>query len=671
MHSTEQTDERTEHIRHIRTSLEPARSRLPTSTASVRLLHLEDNPRDAKWIHKTLDDAGLANHIRHVCDRDEFDAALSEDTYDLILCDLDPRDYHCESALSLARSKQPNVPVIVITSAKGEEQAVKCLHLGATDYLLKQRLERLPNAVRRAIAEAEEQQHLRDAERELRESEVRFRLLAQHSKEVFWFVGLHPKRMLYVSPAVEAIWGSPVARFYEDPAFWQRAIAPEDQPRVRAAWEACARGEASRFDVEYRVIHTDGSVRLVADTGAVSIDDARGGVHISGMARDITERAKLEQELRQSHKMEGIGQLAGGIAHDFNNLLTIIQGNSDLALDELDPESTVSSDICEIKRAATSAASLTKQLLAFSRRQMLQPRPVELCAVARSVEKMLSRLIGDNIELVLELDERCGYVFADYGQIEQVIINLTVNARDAMPGGGRITIATSTVPHHPGGDTAEDMVPYERLTVTDTGVGMDLATRERIFEPFFTTKPVGQGTGLGLSTVHGIVKQSRGDIQLSSAPGLGTTFTLYFPQCEAETAMKIVPVQPRAIAGTETVLVVEDQPSLRDLVVRILRQRGYDVLHASDGDEALRVAAATTLPIQLVISDVVMPGMSARAMVEQLRESRPEVRVLLMSGYHNDDEILHILKNPNVDFLQKPFLPQDLAEKVRAVLERA
>jgi PAS domain S-box-containing protein len=671
MHSTEQTEERTEQIRHIRTSLEPARGRNPTSTGTVRLLHLEDNPRDAKWIHKTLEDAGLANHIRHVSDRDEFDAALSEDTYHLILCDFDPRGYQCESALSLARAKQPNVPVIVITSAKGEEQAVKCLHMGATDYLLKQRLERLPNAVRRAIAEAEEQQHLREAERELRESEVRFRLMAQHSKEVFWCVALHPARALYVSPAVEAIWGSPVARFYEDPEFWQRAIAPEDQPRARAVWEACERGELSQFDIEYRVIHTDGSVRVVADTGAVSIDEAHGGVHISGVARDITERSRLEQELRQSHKMEGIGQLAGGIAHDFNNLLTIIQGNSDLALDELEPESTVRSDICEIKRAASSAASLTKQLLAFSRLQMLQPRPIELRVVTRSVEKMLSRLIGDNIELVLELDEQGGYVFADVGQIEQVIINLTVNARDAMPDGGRITIATSTVLHHPGGDTAEEMVPYERLTVTDSGVGMDLATRARIFEPFFTTKAVGQGTGLGLSTVHGIVKQSRGNIQLSSAPGLGTTFAIYFPQCEPESAVRVVPVQPRAIAGTETVLVVEDQPSLRDLVVRILRQRGYDVLHASDGEEALRVAAATMLPIQLVISDVVMPGMSARLMVEQLRESRPEVRVLLMSGYHNDDEILQILKNPNVDFLQKPFLPQDLAEKVRAVLEHA
>lgn len=671
MHSTEQTEERTEHIRRLRTSLEPARGRNPKSTGSVRLLHLEDNPRDAKWIHKTLEDAGLANHIRHVCDRDAFEAALNEDTYHLILCDFDPRDYHCETALSLARSKQPNVPVIVITSAKGEEQAVKCLHMGATDYLLKQRLERLPDAVRRAIAEAEEQQHLRNAERELRESEVCFRLMAQHSKEVFWFIGLHPERVLYVSPAVESIWGSPVTRFYEDPAFWLRAIAPEDQPRARAVWEACARGGASRFDIEYHVIHTEGSVRLVADTRAVSIDEARGGVHISGVARDITERTKLEQELRQSHKMEGIGQLAGGIAHDFNNLLTIIQGNSDLALDELDQESTVRSDICEIKRAATSAASLTKQLLAFSRLQMLQPRPIELRAVTRSVEKMLSRLIGDNIELVLELDEQSGYVFADFGQIEQVIINLTINARDAMPGGGRITIATSTVLHHPGGDTAEEMVPCERLTVTDTGVGMDLATRERAFEPFFTTKAIGRGTGLGLSTVHGIVKQSKGDIQLSSAPGLGTTFAIFFPQCEVETAMRTVPVAPSAIVGTETVLVVEDQPSLQDLVVRILRQRGYDVLYASDGDEAVRVAAATTRPIQLVISDVVMPGMSARVMVEQLRESRPEVRVLLMSGYHNDDEILQILENPSVDFLQKPFLPQDLAEKVRAVLERA
>jgi two-component system cell cycle sensor histidine kinase/response regulator CckA len=666
MHSAELTQE----TGGIRTYAEPARSRAPTPKGPVRLLHLDDDVREARSIHTTLQRAGLASLIRHVGSRLEFESALEQDSYHLILCDFNLPDYDGVSALSIARARQPGVPIIVISSAEGEDQAVKCLHMGATDYLLKHRLERLPNAVWRAIAEAEEQRNLREAEAELRASEERFRLLAQHSKEVFWFVGLNPERLLYVSPAVESIWGLPASTFYEDTSFWQSAIAPEDRARVSAAWNACATGEASRFDIEYRVIHTDGSVRLVASTGAVFIDDARGGAHISGMARDITERTKLEQELRQSHKMDGIGQLAGGIAHDFNNLLTVIQGNSDLALYDLPADSAAHADIQEIKRAATSAAALTKQLLAFSRRQMLQPRPIELRAITLSVESMLSRLIGDNIELVLELDENGGFVLADASQIEQVIINLTVNARDAMPDGGRITIGTTTVLHHPRGDSDVAPVPYVQLTVTDTGIGMNRETRERIFEPFFTTKEVGRGTGLGLSTVHGIVNQSDGELAVSSAPGLGSTFTILFPQCAADCEKAAPAVQLRQVTGTETVLVVEDQASLRDLVKRILEQRGYGVLEASDGDEALRVAAATPHPIHLVISDVVMPGIGAQAMAEKLRDSFPEVRVLFMSGYPDDDDILQRLANSKVEFLQKPFLPYDLAEKVREVLER-
>jgi two-component system cell cycle sensor histidine kinase/response regulator CckA len=663
--------QRTSHDESSRPYIEPARSRASTQHGPVRLLHLEDDLRDAESIHDTLAFAGIESQIRHVSDRGEFEAALEEGPYHLILCDFNHPDYDGISALSIARSRQPDVPVIVIASAQGEEQAVKCLHLGATDYLLKQRLERLPSAVSRAIAEAEEQRQLREAESELRASEERFRLLAQHSREVFWLVGLNPERILYISPAVEDIWGVPASYLQEHPAIWIDGVDPEDRDRVREAWRACATGTSSRFDVEYRVVHTDGSVRLIATTGAVFVDDARGGAHISGMARDITERAKLELELRQSHKMDGIGQLAGGIAHDFNNLLTVIQGNSDLALEELDPDSAVHADIREIKRAATSAAALTRQLLAFSRRQMLEPRPIELREVMLSVQGMLSRLIGDNIELVFDLDTKSGHVRADPGQIEQVIVNLVVNARDAMPRGGRITIGTSTVPYRLQGVSGSAWLPCERLTVTDTGTGMDRATREKIFEPFFTTKEVGRGTGLGLSTVHGIVKQSDGEIQVSSAPGLGTTFSVFFPQCVADAVGQAPPVSRREVTGTETVLVVEDQPSLRDLVKRILQQRGYAVLEASDGDHALRVASTITSPIHLVISDVVMPGMSARAMTDQLRNSWPELRVLFMSGYHNDDEILESLASSTVDFLQKPFLPYDLAEKVREVLERA
>ena len=640
----------------------------------VRLLHLEDNPKDAELIHDRLEVAGLASEITRVSNRRGFEAALNNATYHVILCDFNLPDYDGISALSAARASQPDVPVIVISGSLGEEEAVKCLHLGATDYLLKQRLERLPNAVRRAIIAADEQRKRRRAEAELRASEERFRLLAQHSRDGFWFVGLKPERVLYVSPAVELIWGRSAEEFYRDANVWWEGIDSADQPRVRAAWEACADGRSPRFEEEFRVIHPDGTVRLVVNAGTTVLDDASGSAHMSGLVRDITERTQLELELRQAQKMEGIGQLAGGIAHDFNNLLTVIQGNSDLALDGLDPSSPSHADICEIKRAATSAAALTKQLLAFGRRQVLQPRPIELRAVIRAVENMLSRLIGDNIELVLDLDEKGGCVLADPGQIEQVIINLTVNARDAMPDGGRITIGTKTVEQHA---KSNDWVAgiasgvCERLIVSDTGIGMDKATRDRIFEPFFTTKPLGHGTGLGLSTVHGIVKQSGGELHVASTPGKGTSFTIYFPQVSTTGAVEVARTAPRSSTGSETILVVEDQPSLRELVRRILQQKGYRVLEAPDGEEAIKVAESSARPIQLVITDVVMPGMNARAMAERIRGIWPTVRVLFMSGYHDDDVMLRSLANAKVDFLQKPFLPYDLAEKVREVLERA
>jgi two-component system cell cycle sensor histidine kinase/response regulator CckA len=641
--------------------------------ARIRLLHLEDSAKDAELIKDRLEVGGINSEITRVNSRLTFESALEAAAFDIILCDFNLPDYDGLSALSAARDKQPNVPVIVISGSLREEEAAKCLRLGATDYLLKKRLERLPNAVRRAITGAEELRMRHTAEAELRASEERFRLLARYSKDVFWFVGLNPERVLYVSPAVETIWGLSAKSLYDDASIWWSSIHAEDKVRVRAAWDACANGSSAHFEEEYRVSHVDGSVRLVANSGSIFLDDVSGNAHMSGLVRDITERTRMEGELRQAQKMEGIGQLAGGIAHDFNNLLTVIQGNSDLALGDLDPSSPSYADIGEIKRAAVSAAALTRQLLAFSRRQVLLPRPIELRAVPFAIESMLSRLLGDNIELVLELDSECGFVLADPGQIEQVIVNLAVNARDAMPDGGRITIKTQTVQHH---EKTSDWIAgqangvCESLTVTDTGIGMDRMTRERIFEPFYTTKGPGRGTGLGLSTVHGIVKQSGGELHLSSIQGFGTTFTIYFPHVTKATPADITPASSRSVAGSETILVVEDQTSLRELVGRVLKQKGYRVLEARDGDEGVRVASESKEPIHLIITDVVMPGLNARVMVDRISLRWPGVQVLFMSGYHDDDVMLRKLANAEVDFLQKPFLPYDLAEKVRAVLER-
>ncbi len=514
-----------------------------------------------------------------------------------------------------------------------------------------------------------------DAELTFRATQERSRARLQDNRDVLWFAGLDAEHVLYASPAIESIWGVSAWRLYEDGSLWWGAIDPADLRRVRSAWKACADGRSRGFDETFRVIQPSGAARLVSNAGSMLLDDASGNAHMSGCICDITNRTELEQELRQSRKMDGIGRLAGGIAHDFNNLLTVIHGYSDLALDDLDSRSSAFADIREIKRAASSAAALTKQLLAFSRRQLLQPRPIQLCAVALAVENMLGRLIGDNIKLLLKLDPIGGWVLADEGQLEQVILNLTVNARDAMPDGGRITITTSTVAAHGsiGAQTAPSSTGlWERLTVTDTGVGMDGATRRQIFEPFFTTKAEGRGTGLGLSTVQGLVTEARGELHVLSKPGVGTTFSVYLPQVPAPDApvIETLPLR-RDVSGSETVLVVEDQPLLLNLVRRILQQRGYRVLEARDGDEAVKVAEAAILPINLLISDVVMPGIPARAMATRVGKKWPAVKVLFMSGYNSSDAILHDLASSNVEFLQKPFLPYDFAEKVREVLEGA
>jgi two-component system cell cycle sensor histidine kinase/response regulator CckA len=422
------------------------------------------------------------------------------------------------------------------------------------------------------------------------------------------------------------------------------------------------------------------SGRIYGDVSASRTETKDGDLTLA-ILHDVTERWQAEErlrrselELRQAQKMEAIGQLAGGIAHDFNNLLTVMRSYSELALAALEPASPMHEDIEEIRRAAESAAGLTAQLLAFSRKQVMQPRPIRLHDVAAGVERMLRRLIGENIELVLTRTKDDGLVFADAGQIEQVLVNLVVNARDAMPQGGRLTIATSVV-HVSPADTRQtlDLGPgvYEVLSVADTGKGMDAETLEHIFEPFFTTKPQGQGTGLGLSTVYGIVKQSGGEIAVSSEPGKGTTCTIFLPRLVSDVGLKrSAPEAPNPRRGSETILLVEDEESVRRIARRVLTGSGYTVIEATNGEEAVAVCQSAGRPIDLVLTDVVMPGISAQEMVERLSAICRNVKVVFMSGYTDDDVMRRGLADPRTAFLQKPFTPASLAAKVREVLER-
>jgi signal transduction histidine kinase/CheY-like chemotaxis protein len=389
--------------------------------------------------------------------------------------------------------------------------------------------------------------------------------------------------------------------------------------------------------------------------------------------RDVTERRELEHQLRQAQKMESIGRLAGGVAHDFNNILTVITGRADFLIGAPNLIGEQEGDLQEIKTAADRAGDLTRQLLAFSRKQLLQPRLVDLNREVDQVEPMLRRLIGEDIEIVVVRGKNLGRVMADPGQVNQVLLNLALNARDAMPSGGLLTILTANEPGTMNGNGSDRKSPGDdsvMLEVRDSGCGMDEATAARIFEPFFTTKGEGKGTGLGLATVYGIVKQSGGTISVHSAPEMGTTFRIVFPAADAIDPAKLVRDKAETSdAGSETILLVEDDSSVRDLAQRVLEMRGYTVLPASDGADALRIALGPDVLIDLIVTDVVMPGMNGREFVEALSGRTPGIPVLYMSGYTDDDIIRRGLTDSKVAFLQKPFDAKSLARLVRSVLD--
>ena len=386
------------------------------------------------------------------------------------------------------------------------------------------------------------------------------------------------------------------------------------------------------------------------------------------------EKTALEEQFRQSQKMEAIGQLAGGIAHDFNNLLTIISGYSEFSLSELKGDGDLRENLEEIKKAARRASDLTRQLLAFSRRQILEVKVLDLNIILRDLDKMLRRVIREDIELVTLLAGDLGRVKTDQGQIEQVIMNLAVNARDAMPSGGKLTIETTNVEldeEYPRSHIAVTPGRYIMVSVSDTGVGMTSEVKERVFEPFFTTKEKGKGTGLGLSTVYGIVKQSRGNIWVYSEPGHGTTFKIYLPQVdEPLEELKEKMKRKELPCGSETILVVEDDEDVRKLTVRILKGGGYRVLKASGGNEALLICEQEKEPIHLILVDVVMPGMSGRTLAERLALIHPEMKVLYMSGYTDNAIVHHGVLEEGIEFIQKPFTTDGLAKKVREVLDK-
>ncbi len=504
--------------------------------------------------------------------------------------------------------------------------------------------------------------------RQLLQREELFRLITENAADMI--AVLDPEgRRLYTSPSYERILGYPPEEIEKTSLFEQ--VHPEDRELVEEAMLEARTGGGRRY--EYRIRHRDGTWRLLESTASMIQGEDGKAAKLVIVNRDITGRRRLEEQFRQSQKMEAVGRLSGGIAHDFNNILGVIIGYSEILQERMDVKDPLASCVEEILQAGRRAASLTRQLLAFSRQQVLEPKVVDINSIILDVEKMLRRLIGEDIELSTVLDPTLGRIKADSGQIEQAILNMAVNARDAMPDGGKLTIRTENAemdelavrkysyPVKPG--------RYVLLTVTDTGIGMNVATQAHIFEPFFTTKEKGKGTGLGLATVYGVVKQSEGYIEVHSELGQGSTFRIYLPIVDApidrekRSATKTAPAN-----GNETILLAEDEQTLRTLTRNILESLGYKILEAGTGEDAFEISRQYSGRIDLILTDVVMPGMNGPALANHVIRYRPDVRVLYISGYTGQAVGQGVLPAGS-NFLPKPYTRESLARKVREALQ--
>jgi PAS domain S-box-containing protein len=504
----------------------------------------------------------------------------------------------------------------------------------------------------------------------LRQREEFLRSLIRSVDGVVWEADARTFRFTFVSERAERLLGYPLQRWYEEESFWANHIYLEDRDKaVQFCQSATARGEDHTFD--YRMVAADGRIVWVQDYVTVEKDEAGRVVRLRGIIVDITERKRLEQQLLQAQKMEAIGRLAGGIAHDFNNLLTVILGYSELLLQGLSPDSPLLEMVQTIHESGTRAATLTQQLLAFSRQTLIEPKLIYLDQFIHDMEKMLRRLIGEDIVLATASVGRLPPVLVDPGQLTQVILNLAANARDAMPRGGRLSFECSVAEldelycrHHAEARPGRHVC----LAVSDTGIGMGPEVKDRIFEPFFTTKEMGKGTGLGLAVVYGIVRQSGGHIEVYSELGRGTTFKVYLPVAAENQSAAAAP-EPKPLGGGETILLVEDDEAVRRLAQSVLELYGYHILCAGDAHDALALVEQYAGRIDLVVTDVIMPGMSGRELIDVLRQRYPHLKMLFISGYTNDVVLRHGLIHAEVAFLQKPFTPISLARKVRDVLD--
>lgn len=639
--------------------------------ALLNILIVEDSQDDAELLLAELRTSGFELSWKCVDNRQEYAANLNENIH-MIFSDFSLPQFSAPHALEILHERGLDIPFLIISGTIGEEQAVESLKAGATDYILKDRMERLPLVVKRALREAAERAKHRRVEAALRESEERFRQLAENINEVFWIIDPVKNQLLYVSPACAAIWGRLPSELILSPGLWMDTIHPGDRPRVAHAikFEQAPDG----FDETYRIIRPDGSVRWIRDRG-FPLRNAAGEIYrVVGTAEDITQQRKLEEQFRQAQKMESIGQLAGGVAHDFNNILMVIQGHASLLLAGPKLDSEAEESAREICLAAERAANLTRQLLMFSRKQVSQPVVLDMNQIVANMTKMLNRILTEDILLQVNYAPHLPKICADAGMMEQVLMNLVVNARDAMPDGGKLIIRTSEITIDadylrlkPQGKLGDHVC----LEVSDTGSGISPEILPRIFEPFFTTKGSEKGTGLGLATVYGIIQQHQGWVTVYSEVGNGTSFRIYLPAVKIvqPTGKSATPDELRG--GTETILLVEDDISVSALNRNMLERCGYKVIEASSGSAALETWQRNPGGIDLVLTDMVMPGgMTGIELVKKLRTESPTLRFIYTSGYNADVIGKDFILQEGVSFLQKPYPLRMLAQTIRNALDK-
>jgi PAS domain S-box-containing protein len=634
----------------------------------LRLLIADDDPNDLELCLRALNKSDVCFEFEAVSTREEFAQKLRERPFDLVLSDYRMKGWTGLDALATTREFSPVLPVILLTGTLGDEVAVQCLKLGITDYVLKENLTRLPSVIHRA----EEEKALRAAEMQaiaaLRESESRYRGLVNNATYGMYWVAENGD-LIFGNPALVSMLG------YDSEqdllaASDSRQIYADPSARDRAFVDYARSGHIDTV-VEWR--RKDGKIISVHLNGRQVKDPYRSEPCVEMIAEDITERLRLQKQVVQAQKFEAIGQLAGGIAHDFNNMIGAIIGWADLGVEETEPASRTHAHFEKVRQQADRAAALTRQLLAFARRQILEPRTIDLNETIVATLGLLENVIGGNIEIKAKLAPNLAVVRADITQVEQVLMNLCINARDAMPNGGLLHVQSSNASLDPDYCAFQPLArpgDYAVLTVTDTGTGMNQATIDRIFEPFFTTKEVGKGTGLGLATVYGIVRQHGGFLQVYSELGAGSTFRAYFP-VSSEVAAPPPAMDSRPLQrGTETILVAEDHEGLRQGAHDTLTSLGYQVVLAIDGEDALRQFAAHRERISLALLDVVLPKLSGADVCARIRGEVPQLPVIFATGYSPDTSSLDRVRQLELPILQKPYTPRDLAQHVREALDR-